>query len=509
MIIGKQIKDSEKVFTEKACKFIEDLVKKFKPQINNILDNRKKTQENINNGIFPTFLEETEHIRNGSWKVAQIPKDLINRTIEITGPVDRKMIINALNSNANCFMCDIEDSLSPSWENIVNGQINLYDLARKNISYFHKKRNKHYKINDYNNIPTLMVRPRGFHMIESHITLNGEPIPACLFDFGFHFYHNAKKLTENNSGPYFYLPKMQHYLEARLWNDIFNYSQDYLSIPRGTIRATVLVEHISLAFQMDEVLYELRHHSAGLNCGRWDYIFSFIKLFKNYKEMVLPDRKLITMKTHFMDSYVKLLTKTCHRRGIHAMGGMAAQIPVKNNDELNNKNLQIVYNDKKGEASAGMDGTWVAHPGLIDIARKSFEENRLVEGNNQLNVQFNDDNLKEEDLLKIPEGSITIDGIKENINACILYMSSWLNNRGAVAINNKMEDAATAEISRMQLWSWIYHKRILENGDIVNLDLIKKLIDNYEQKNVCDLLIKMLGTKEPPDFLTNKLYNLL
>ena len=497
------------ILTDEAIEFLTVLTKTFKPVLNNLLDNRKKIQNNINNEIFPNFINETEHIRKSEWQVSPLPKDLQLRTVEITGPAERKMMINALNTDADCFMCDIEDSLSPSWTNIINAQINFYDYIRKKIALFSVEKNKHYYIKDYDKTPVLFVRPRGLHMIEKNLLIENEPIPASFFDFGLYFFHNAKKLISNNTGPYFYLPKLEHYLEARLWNDIFNFSQDYLNIPRGTIKATVLVEHISLAFQMDEVLYELRNHSAGLNCGRWDYIFSFIKKFKNFPNFCLPDRSLVTMNTHFMDSYVKLLTNTCHRRNVHAMGGMAAQVPVRNNPELNNKNLEKVYSDKKKEAENGMDGTWVAHPGLIKTARLSFIENRIIKSTNQISY-IPDVNITAKDLLAVPKGEITRDGVVENINALVLYIHSWINGKGAVAISHKMEDAATAEISRLQLWQWIKHKKRIDTGKLITLDYISDLTYEISSFNkVNELFLKMLEKDEPDEFLTTELYDLL
>ena len=497
------------ILTDEAIEFLTVLTKTFKPVLNNLLDNRKKIQNNIDNEIFPNFISETEHIRKSEWQVSPLPKDLQLRTVEITGPAERKMMINALNTDADCFMCDIEDSLSPSWTNIINAQINFYDYIRKKIALFSVEKNKHYYIKDYDKTPVLFVGPRGLHMIEKNLLIENEPIPASFFDFGLYFFHNAKKLISNNTGPYFYLPKLEHYLEARLWNDIFNFSQDYLNIPRGTIKATVLVEHISLAFQMDEVLYELRNHSAGLNCGRWDYIFSFIKKFKNFPNFCLPDRSLVTMNTHFMDSYVKLLTNTCHRRNVHAMGGMAAQVPVRNNPELNNKNLEKVYSDKKKEAENGMDGTWVAHPGLIKTARLSFIENRIIKSSNQISY-IPDVNITAKDLLAVPKGEITRDGVVENINALVLYIHSWINGKGAVAISHKMEDAATAEISRLQLWQWIKHKKRIDTGKLITLDYISDLTYEISSFNkVNELFLKMLEKDEPDEFLTTELYDLL
>ena len=337
--------------------------------------------------------------------------------------------------------------------------------------------------------------------------LNNKKISASLFDFGLYFFHNAEKLLENDSGPYFYLPKLESHLEARWWNKVFNYSQDYLNIPRGTIKATVLIETILAAFEMDEILYELRHHSVGLNCGRWDYIFSFIKKFKNNKKFILPDRSLITMNVHFMQSYVKLLVKTCHRRGAHAMGGMSAQLPVKNNEELNKINFDKVYNDKVIEAKNGMDGTWIAHPAFLNVAKKAFLENSIVDGPNQINVLREDVNVNEKDLLTVPKGEITLGGVEENVNAFVKYTESWISGKGAVSINNLMEDAATAEISRLQLWQWIFHK-VKINNTILNIDFVENIVKSKtDDLQLIKLIINMLKSNTPPNFLTTYILN--
>lgn len=497
------------ILSEGAIEFLNKLTRKFRGQLNSVLENRRKIQKNIDKGLMPQFIEETRNIRESKWEVSTLPFNLRCRTVEITGPAERKMMINAFNTNANCFMCDIEDSLSPTWENIINAQINLHDYCHRNLTHYDVNKDKIYYIFDYDKNPIMHVRPRGLHMVEHNFLVDGEPIPASFFDFGLHMYHNGLKLLINERGPYFYLPKLQHYLEARLWNNIFNFTQDYLDIPRGTIKATVLVEHISLAFQMDEVLFELRNHSGGLNCGRWDYIFSFIKTFKKSPDFVLPDRKDITMSTHFMESYVKLLTETCHKRGVHAMGGMAAQIPVRNNPEVNKLNLEKVFNDKQNEAANGMDGTWVAHPGLINTALQAFKENALIIGDNQI-VYKPQYNISESDLLRVPEGVITEKGILENINALVLYLHSWLNGRGAVAINNKMEDAATAEISRLQLWQWIYHNKKTNEGKEITYEYVEELtnkISSYEKIN--DIFLKMISKEKPDNFLTTELIKFL
>ena len=508
MISKKQI---EKIINKGAVDFIILLHKKFDIKRQELLNKRIIEQKIIDKTGDIDFLKETKDIREKNWNVAEIPEKLKNRTVEITGPPNnRKMVINALNSNANCYMADFEDSLSPIGDNIIKGQINLYDTLRENISYFDENKNKNYEVNDYNNSPTLFIRPRGLHMEEDYLKKNGlgPVISASIFDFGLYVYNNYNQLFKNNKGLYLYLPKLQNYLEAEWWNDIFNFTEDFFSIVRGSIKATVLIEHILAAFQMDEILFALRHHSAGLNCGRWDYIFSFIKVFKNNKEFILPDRKLITMNTHFMNSYVKLLVKTCHNRGIHAMGGMAAQLPVKNNSDLNQKFINDVYKDKAHEAQLGLDGTWIAHPSLLETSIKAFNENRIVQGDNQLSLLRNEFNIDKFDLLNSIKGNVSLDGINENVYALIKYLESWINGIGAVSINNKMEDAATAEISRMQLWQWIHNNIKYDKNNKVDITLIKELSKKItENEKIISLLVEMLNTKDPPEFMTNFILN--
>lgn len=458
------------ILTRDAIKFLIKLVNNFEERRKDLLEKRQIKQEKINAGEKLSFLKETEKIRNSDWKVNPYLKDLENRKIEITGPVDRKMIINALNSGANVFMADFEDSNSPTWDNCIQGQINLKDAVNKTISYTSPE-GKNYKLNDKTAV--LFVRPRGLHLNERHVLVNKKEISASLFDFALYFFHNAQTLIKNGSAPYFYIPKLESHLEARLWNDIFNFSQDELGVKRGTIKATVLIETINAAFEMDEILYELREHSAGLNCGRWDYIFSFIKKFRNKKDFILPDRDQVTMDKHFLKSYVDLLIKTCHRRGIHAMGGMAAQIPIKNNEEANQKAIDKVKNDKLREVKAGHDGTWVAHPGLVSIALDIF--NSHLPASNQINKLLNI-NVTAEDLVTIPEGEITEAGLRKNINVGILYVESWLRGVGCVPIYNMMEDAATAEICRTQVWQWIHHSAKLSSGTLIDKKLVKMLV---------------------------------
>ena len=410
-------------------------------------------------------------MREAEWQVASIPADLQDRRVEITGPVERKMVINALNSGANVFMADFEDSNSPTWTNTIDGQINMRDAINGSISYTNPQ-GKQYALNPKTAV--LLVRPRGWHLIEKHVTVGGQPVSGSLFDFGLYFFHNAKTLLAKGTGPYFYLPKMQSHLEARLWNDAFVFAQDYVGVPQGSIRATVLIETILAAFEMDEILFELRNHSAGLNCGRWDYIFSFIKAFKNHPKFVMPNRAQVTMTSHFLNSYVQLLIKTCHRRGIHAMGGMAAQIPIKNNPEANAAAIDKVRQDKLREVKAGHDGTWVAHPGLVSVAKEVFDEHMKTP--NQIHVKREDVNVTAADLLAVPTGDITEDGLKMNIDVGIQYLESWLMGNGCVPLYNLMEDAATAEISRTQVWQWMHHGAKLSDGRPVDKERVKRVI---------------------------------
>ena len=474
IITGSTPHAYKSILTNKALCFIELLELKFRKTRQILLNNRKKIQSEIDLGNFPDFLPETEKIRTSDWKINPMPNDLLDRRVEITGPVDRKMIINALNSNVKVFMADFEDSNSPTWDNTISGQINLRDAINKTITFKNLKNNKFYNLND--NTATLMVRPRGWHLYEKNVTLDGIPISASIFDFGLFFYHNAKQQITNGTGPYFYLPKIEHHSEAKLWNDIFIMAQTELDIPIGTIKATVLIETILAAFQMDEILYALKEHSAGLNCGRWDYIFSFIKKFKNKPNFVLPDRSEITMERHFLKSYVKLLIHTCHKRGAHAMGGMAAQIPIKNDEKANTAALSKVKFDKEREANAGHDGTWIAHPGLSNIALSAF--NKKMTGDNQIQRKIKNPNIKAKDLLKVPKGEITINGLKQNIKVGLQYIEAWLSGNGCVPLYNLMEDAATAEISRAQLWQWMKHDCKLSSGEKIDSKFCAKILEN-------------------------------
>ncbi|KAJ3379402.1 hypothetical protein HDU92_006705 [Lobulomyces angularis] len=442
-----------------AQQFLATLHRCFNQTRINLLNERVKKQEKIQNGWLPTFNPDTKYIRDDpTWTAAKPAPGLADRRVEITGPVSRKMVINALNSGASTFMADFEDSTAPTWENILEGQVNLIDANKKTISFHDKKSGKSYSLNE--KIATLLVRPRGWHMVEKHFLVDGEPISASLFDFGLYFFHNVHQTLKNGLGPYFYLPKMESHLEARLWNDVFNVAQDMLNIPRGTIRGTVLIETILASFEMDEIIYELRDHSSGLNCGRWDYIFSFIKKFKHDPKFVLPQRADITMTTPFMDAYVKLLIKTCHKRGVHAMGGMAAQIPIKNNPEANSKAMEKVRKDKLREVTAGHDGTWVAHPDLVKIELEIF--NKHMPQPNQLYKQYPEIEVKASDLLnyRVVGGKITYDGLVANVQVSLLYLQAWLLGNGCVPIHNLME-----------------HGSKTDDGKVVTRDLVNKIID--------------------------------
>ena len=458
-ILGNTNEAQEEILTPEALEFASLLHRKYNPKRLELLNHRKFRQTEIDSGTMPHFLPETESIRQGDWKTAPIPDDLLDRRVEITGPVDRKMIINALNSGVKVFMADFEDSNSPTWDNIINGQINLRDAVKGTIS-FTNPNGKHYQLND--ETATLMVRPRGWHLNEKNVMVGSELISASIFDFALYFFHNVNALIASGTGPYFYLPKLESHLEARLWNDVFNTAQDELGIPRGTIKATVLIETILAAFEMDEILYELREHSAGLNCGRWDYIFSFIKKFRNRPDFVLPDRSEVTMDRHFLRSYVNLLVQTCHKRNAHAMGGMAAQIPIKDDPIANEEALGKVQDDKEREARAGHDGTWIAHPGLAPIAMDAF--NSVMPESNQIHNMRNEVEVTADDLLVVPSGNITESGIRTNIRVGIQYIEAWLRGNGCVPLYHLMEDAATAEISRAQLWQWIHHEARLDDG---------------------------------------------
>jgi len=463
----------EEILSPDAMEFVAKLHRTFNSRREEILLKRKVLQTEFDNGKSLDFLPDTKSIRESDWTIAPIPDELFDRRVEITGPVERKMIINGLNSGAKVFMADFEDSNSPTWNNVIQGQINLRDAVNRTIEFTNPD-GKHYALKD--KVAVLMVRPRGWHLVEKNILIDDEPVSASILDFGLYFYHNAKTLINNGSGPYFYLPKLESHLEARLWNDIFLMVQKEMEIPQSTIKATVLIETITAAFEMDEILYELREHSAGLNCGRWDYIFSCIKKFRNSNNFCLADRALITMTTHFMHSYSLLCIQTCHKRNAHAIGGMAAQIPIKTDKIANEKAVEKVLADKEREANDGHDGTWVAHPGLVKIALDTF--NKVMPQLNQINRKLENIKVTSEDLLRFePEGPITEEGLRTNINIGIQYLGSWLAGSGCVPIFNLMEDAATAEISRSQIWQWINSpKGVLDDGRNVSVELFREIL---------------------------------
>lgn len=464
----------DEILTPEALDFVAMLEERFGARRRELLKRREARQKEIDAGRLPDFLPETAHIRESEWKVGSIPTDLEDRRVEITGPSsDRKMVINALNSGAKVFMADFEDANAPTWENSVLGQINMVDAIRRQIDFVSPE-GKAYKLVE--NPAVLIVRPRGWHLEEKHVTMNGQPISGSLFDFGLYFFHNAHELLKRGSGPYFYLPKLENHQEARLWNDVFVAAQEALELPIGTIKATVLVETIMATFELDEILYELRDHIVGMNCGRWDYIFSYIKRLRNQPDVILPDRAQVTMTVPFMRNYTLLTIKTCHRRGAFAIGGMAAQIPVKNDPAANEAALEKVRQDKLREVTDGHDGTWVAHPALVPVAMEVFNEHMLEK--NQVQRQRDDVRVTQKDLLAVPEGTITEGGVRNNISVALQYIEAWLRGSGAVAIYNLMEDAATAEIARTQVWQWVHHpKGVLDDGRKVTAELVQDWTD--------------------------------
>jgi malate synthase len=510
------------ILTPKALEFIADLERTFRAARVRLLARRAERQAELERGIKPDFLSETRPVREAPWTIAAVPAELADRRVEITGPVERKMIINALNSGANIFLADLEDSLTPTWDNLIQGQINLGDAANRTIAY-DSPEGKHYRLNKTTAI--LFVRPRGWHLPEKHVLVDGEPASASLFDFGLYFFHNAKVLLDRGTRPYFYLPKMEGHLEARLWNDVFVWAQDRLGLARGTIKATVLIETILAAFEMDEILYELREHSAGLNCGRWDYLFSCIKKFHHDPNFVLADRALVTMTAPFMHAYSLLAIQTCHRREAHAIGGMAPQIPIKNDPTANDTALAKVRVDKEREANDGHDGTWVAHPGLVPLAKEVFD--RIMTTPNQIQRKREDVRVSAADLLAFsPQAPITEAGLRLNIEVGISYLGAWLAGTGCVPIHHLMEDAATAEISRSQIWHWIRSgKGVLADGRKITLELVQALIPQ-ELKRVrtslgetayaagkyeiaANLFDKLVSAEPLPEFLTLFCYNYL
>jgi len=465
----------DEVLTPDALEFLAELQARFGDRRSELLEARAQRRERLADGELLDFLPETREIREGDWRVAAAPADMQQRWVEITGPTDRKMTINALNSGADGFMADFEDANAPTWRNMVEGHINLRDAIEGTITYDGSD-GRHYELGE--NPATLLVRPRGWHLPERHLIVDGQPISGSLFDFGLFFFHCTPRLLALDSGPYLYLPKLESHLEARLWNDVFCCAQDMVGVPRGTIKATVLIETLPAAFEMDEILYELREHSAGLNAGRWDYIFSSIKCFPERPEMVLPDRGDVTMTVPFMRAYTELLAATCHRRGAHAMGGMAALIPSRKDERANAKALDGVRADKEREVKQGYDGTWVAHPDLVPVAREVFERG-LDGAANQLERRRDDVDVSASELLDLAStpGQATEAGLRTNVNVGFQYISFWLGGRGAAAINSLMEDAATAEISRTQIWQWIHHRVELDDGRTVTPELVRQILD--------------------------------
>jgi malate synthase len=472
-ILGERVEGSERILTPEAVAFVAELHRTFDDRRRELLERRGERQERLLAGEVPDFLPETADVRASEWRVAPTPSDMADRRVEITGPTDRKMVINALNSGAKVFMADFEDANSPTWQNLVGGQANLIDAVEGTID-FEGPDGRRYRLND--EIAALFVRPRGWHLEEKHLEIDGRPCSGSLFDFGLYLFHNARRRLERGVGPYFYLPKLEGHLEARLWNDVFEFAQDRLGIARGTIKATVLIETVLAAFEMDEILSELRDHSAGLNAGRWDYIFSLIKKFRDREDFLLPDREQVTMTVPFMRAYTELLVKTCHRRGAFAIGGMAAFIPSRRDPEVNELAQAKVRDDKEREAGDGCDGTWVAHPDLVPVAMEVFDR-ILGERPNQLDRQRPDVEVKGSDLLsvRIEGGTVTERGLRSNVRVGILYIESWLRGVGAAALFNLMEDAATAEIARSQVWQWIAHGARLDDGTIITRQLVDRI----------------------------------
>ncbi|EFA79137.1 malate synthase [Heterostelium album PN500] len=515
-IRGAPFEESRRILTPDALVFLVQLERRFGGVRRDLLAKRKERQLELNRGVLPDFLPQTASVRSGSWRCAPVPADIQDRRVEITGPTDRKMVINALNSGAKVFMADFEDANCPNWANSITGQQNMIDANRRTISYTSPDGRQY---NLKKEVAVLFVRPRGWHLDEEHIYIDGRPMSGSLFDFGLYLFHNHKILADRRSGPYFYLPKLESHLEARLWNDVFVFSQKYLNMPNGTIKATVLIETILASFEMDEILYELRDHSAGLNCGRWDYIFSVIKKFNQLPQFVLPDRSKVTMTSPFMEAYVKLLIYTCHRRGVHAMGGMAAQIPIKDNKAANDAAMEKVKQDKLREVKFGHDGTWVAHPALIPIALEQF--NTYMKTPNQIaNIPTNP-GITAKHLLNVPPvspGDITEDGIRSNIIVGVEYIDAWLNGNGCVPINYLMEDAATAEISRSQIWQWIRHHSKLPNNQPITIQYIDGVLRDIENKvfsksksqtikHATSIFYTLISSPEFIDFLTPSAYN--
>jgi len=517
-VSGPNIPSMAEVLSEEAMSLVGAVERRFGQRRRDAISARQDFQARLDAGDTPRFLAETADVRNRDWKVRPAPSPLLDRRVEITGPVDRKMVINALNSGANAFMADFEDSSTPTWKNMIEGQINLKDASEGTISYVNPKNGKQYALNEETAV--LLVRPRGLHMEERHVTMDGRAVSASFFDFVVFMVNAAQTLLNKGVGPYFYLPKLEHYLEARLWSDVISFVEDQLGFERGTARATILIETITAAFQMDEILFELKDHIVGLNCGRWDYIFNFIKRFAKNADFVLPERGQVGMDQHFLSSYSQLLIQTCHKRGAHAMGGMAAQIPIKNDKEANAAALAKVEADKTREAGNGHDGTWVAHPALIPTAKAIFDA--AMPQANQLGNLRTDVAVTAEDLLKVPAGTITEAGLRNNINVALVYLAAWLDGMGCVPIHNLMEDAATAEISRTQLWQWRMHSAKLDDGRTISEELIKAtlveevsalegvtLVGTDKLKDAADLFTCLVMGDQLEEFLTRPAYELV
>ncbi|WP_074407263.1 MULTISPECIES: malate synthase A [Aquimarina] len=515
----KEVKNYHpEILTDGALIFLEALQDRFNERRLVLLKNRQSQQQLFDLGTHPSFPENTKEIRNSEWAAAPIPMDLQDRRVEITGPVDRKMVINALNSGAKTFMADFEDSNAPLWENCLQGQKNLKDAINKTISFYNPKKDKTYRLNE--KTATLIVRPRGLHLNEKHLLSKGKEVSASLFDFALYLFHNNEQLKENGTGPYYYIPKLEHFTEAIWWNDVIDFSEDYLGIKHGTVKVTVLVETITASFQLDEIIYALKDHIVGLNCGRWDYIFSYIKKLRNHPGFVVPDRAQVTMTSPFMDAYSKLVIQRCHKRNILAIGGMAAQIPIKEDEGRNAIAYAKVQADKEREVKNGHDGTWVAHPGLVALAMRVFDTH--MPNPNQMDVKRDDIYITENDLLAIPKGTITEKGIRQNINVGIHYIATWLGGNGAVALYHLMEDAATAEISRTQIWQWLQQEVVLEDGRTLNnslfttlfkdeLEVIKKQVGNAlfkteNYQNAIQIFEQLVTSDEFEEFLTTRAY---
>jgi malate synthase len=511
----------DEILTEEALEFVADLQRRFGARIDEALERRATRQRELTAGGGLDFLPETEAVRRGEWRVAEAPQDLVKRVVEITGPVDRKMIINALNSGADVYMADFEDATSPTWLNLIGGQVNLHDAVRRRITWDDPATGKNYRLGE--RLATLVVRPRGLHLPERHLLLDSRPMHGALVDFGLYFFHNATELVRHGSGPYFYLPKLESHLEARLWNDVFRHAQDALGIPAGTIRVTVLIETLPAAFEMEEILYELREHASGLNCGRWDYIFSFIKTQRHDPAAILPDRSQVTMQQPCMRAYTQLAVRTCHRRGAYAMGGMAAQIPIRNDERANAEALDKVRADKLREVTDGHDGTWVAHPALVPVAREVFEAR--MDGPHQLSKLREDVQVTAPDLLAVPHGTRTEQGLRLNVRVGVQYLEAWLRGVGAVPLYNLMEDAATAEISRTQVWQWIRHGATLDDGravtpgmlsevmseelDVITGEIGKERMANGRFDEASRLFLQIAASGVLEEFLTLSAYELL